>query len=96
MAIVEEAGLPNKRVPRPPTYLCHLAAKGSTQGGGQELLGHSSISITLDTYSHVLPNMGGRSLWMRSSVAGRYYRSFRRKKWSFTIDPYRDRRTSSW
>jgi integrase len=23
----------------------------------QELLGHSSISITLDTYSHVLPNM---------------------------------------
>ena len=24
----------------------------------QELLGHSSISITLDTYSHVLPGMG--------------------------------------
>jgi len=23
----------------------------------QEMLGHSSISITLDTYSHVLPNM---------------------------------------
>ncbi len=23
----------------------------------QELLGHSSISVTLDTYSHVLPNM---------------------------------------
>ncbi len=23
----------------------------------QELLGHSSISITLDTYSHVLPNL---------------------------------------
>ena len=23
----------------------------------QEMLGHSSITITLDTYSHVLPNM---------------------------------------
>jgi integrase len=24
----------------------------------QELLGHTTISITLDTYSHVLPGMG--------------------------------------
>jgi integrase len=24
----------------------------------QELLGHANISITLDTYSHVLPGMG--------------------------------------
>jgi integrase len=24
----------------------------------QELLGHAHISITLDTYSHVLPGMG--------------------------------------
>ena len=24
----------------------------------QELLGHSNVGITLDTYSHVLPNMG--------------------------------------
>jgi integrase len=23
----------------------------------QELLGHSSIGITMDTYSHVMPNM---------------------------------------
>ena len=23
----------------------------------QELLGHATISLTLDTYSHVLPNM---------------------------------------
>ena len=27
----------------------------------QELLGHSSISITLDTYSHVIPGMGDRA-----------------------------------
>ncbi len=26
----------------------------------QELLGHANISITLDTYSHVLPGMGDR------------------------------------
>jgi integrase len=23
----------------------------------QELLGHASVTVTLDTYSHVLPNM---------------------------------------
>ncbi|MBA3490530.1 MAG: tyrosine-type recombinase/integrase [Rubrobacteraceae bacterium] len=27
----------------------------------QELLGHATISITLDTYSHVLPSMGGQT-----------------------------------
>ena len=27
----------------------------------QELLGHSSVSITLDTYSHMLPGMGGEA-----------------------------------
>lgn len=26
----------------------------------QELLGHATIAITLDTYSHVLPGMGAR------------------------------------
>ena len=25
----------------------------------QELLGHVSVAITLDTYSHMLPGMGG-------------------------------------
>jgi len=27
----------------------------------QELLGHATISITLDTYSHVLPGMGDQT-----------------------------------
>lgn len=27
----------------------------------QELLGHASVAITLDTYSHMLPGMGGQS-----------------------------------
>ena len=28
----------------------------------QELLGHSQISVTLDTYSHVLPNLHGEAM----------------------------------
>ena len=28
----------------------------------QELLGHATIAITLDTYSHVLPNMQGKAV----------------------------------
>jgi len=28
----------------------------------QELLGHATIAITLDTYSHVLPNMLGEAV----------------------------------
>jgi site-specific recombinase XerD len=28
----------------------------------QEMLGHASISITVDTYSHVLPNMQGEAV----------------------------------
>ncbi len=27
----------------------------------QELLGHSSIAVTMDMYSHVLPSMGAES-----------------------------------
>jgi integrase len=27
----------------------------------QELLGHASVAITLDTYSHALPGMGGEA-----------------------------------
>jgi integrase len=34
-----------------------LLANGTHPKVVQEMLGHSTISITLDTYSHVLPNM---------------------------------------
>ncbi len=27
----------------------------------QELLGHASVAITLDTYSHMFPSMGGET-----------------------------------
>jgi integrase len=29
--------------------------------GVQELLGHANVTVTLDTYSHVLPNMQGQA-----------------------------------
>ena len=35
-----------------------LLGKGVHAKYVQELLGHASLSITLDTYSHVLPGMG--------------------------------------
>ena len=38
-----------------------LLGKGVHPGLAQELLGHATISITLNTYSHVLPGMGDRT-----------------------------------
>jgi len=35
-----------------------LLSKGVHARIAQELLGHGTIAITLDTYSHVLPGMG--------------------------------------
>ncbi len=34
----------------------------------QELLGHASIAQTLDTYSHVLPGMGGAAAAMEDAL----------------------------
>jgi integrase len=39
-----------------------LLAQGVHPKFVQELLGHASISITLDTYSHVLPGMGDQTV----------------------------------
>ena len=57
--LLEEAGLPavtfhNLRH----TCATVLLSKGMHAKFVQELLGHSTITITLDTYSHVLPGMG--------------------------------------
>ena len=35
-----------------------LLSKGQRPEFVQELLGHATIAVTLDTYSHVLPGMG--------------------------------------
>jgi integrase len=50
-------------VPRPAAHVGDAAARGGLLAEGvhpqvvQERLGHSQISVTLDTYSHVLPTM---------------------------------------
>jgi integrase len=36
----------------------------------QEMLGHSTISITLDTYSHILPNMQKEAVKAMEDVLG--------------------------
>jgi integrase len=53
------AGLPDIRF----QYLRHtcatlLLSRGVHAKLVQELLGHATIAVTLDTYSHVLPGMG--------------------------------------
>jgi integrase len=40
------------------TCATHLLTKGVHPKVVSELLGHSSIAITLDTYSHVIPGLG--------------------------------------
>jgi integrase len=47
-----------------------LLTKGVHPKIVQELLGHSSISITLDTYSHVLPNMQGEAVRAMEDIFG--------------------------
>lgn len=56
--LLEKAGLPDMRF----HDLRHTAATLMLSGGEhpkvvQEMLGHSNISMTMDTYSHVLPTM---------------------------------------
>jgi integrase len=45
-----------------------LLGKGVHPKIVQELLGHATIAITLDTYSHVLPNMQGEAVSMMESA----------------------------
>ena len=57
--LLSKAGLPNIRF-HDLRHTCAtlLLGKGVHAKFVQELLGHATISITLDTYSHVLPGMG--------------------------------------
>ena len=57
--LLKRAGLPNMRF-HDLRHTCAtlLLSKGVHAKFVQELLGHSTISITLDTYGHVLPGMG--------------------------------------
>ena len=61
--LLQRAGLPNIRL-HDLRHTCAtlLLAKGVHPKFVQELLGHATISITLDTYSHVLPGMGNQTV----------------------------------
>jgi integrase len=58
--ILKRAGLPHSVRLHDLRHTCAtvLLKKGQHPKFVQELLGHANISITLDTYSHVLPGMG--------------------------------------
>jgi integrase len=57
--LLKQAGLPHMRF-HDLRHTCAtlLLARGGHPKFVQELLGHATIAITLDTYSHVMPNMG--------------------------------------
>jgi integrase len=59
--LLRQAGLPAVRF-HDLRHTCAtlLLSKGTHVKLVQELLGHSTIAVTLDTYSHVLPGMGDR------------------------------------
>jgi len=47
-----------------------LLIKGVHPKYVQDLLGHANISITLDTYSHVIPRMGNQTVSAMEEVFG--------------------------
>ncbi len=61
--ILKRAGLPHIRF-HDLRHTCAtlLLSKGVHPKFVQELLGHATISITLDTYSHVIPSMGDQTI----------------------------------
>ena len=55
-------GLVTRIVAKVHTCATLLLGKGLRPKIVQELLGHANISITLDTYSHVIPGMGNQTV----------------------------------
>jgi len=62
--LLERAGLPKTVRLHDLRHTCAtlLLGKGVHPKIVQELLGHATIAITLDTYSHVLPNIQGEAV----------------------------------
>jgi integrase len=60
--LLKRAGLPHIRF-HDLRHTCAtlLFGKGVHPKFVQELLGHATIAITLDTYSHVMPGMGDQT-----------------------------------
>jgi integrase len=69
--LLEQAGVPHARLhDARHTAATLLLAQGTPARVAMEILGHSQIGLTLDTYSHVVPEMQrdaadriGNALW---------------------------------
>jgi integrase len=62
--LLKRAGLPDIRLhDLRHTYATLMLCGGVHIKLVQELLGHATISITLDTYSHLLPGNGDEATW---------------------------------
>ena len=70
--LLKKAGLPLDTRFHDLRHTCAtlLLTRGVHPKTVQELLGHSSISITLDTYSHVLPNMQEKAVEAMEDILG--------------------------
>jgi len=68
--LLERAGLPRSVRFHDLRHTCAtlLLSKGVHPKIVQELLGHATIAITLDTYSHVLPNMQGEAVTAMETI----------------------------
>ena len=68
--LLERAGLPKGTRFHDLRHTCAtlLLCEGVHPKLVQELLGHATIAITLDTYSHVLPSLGDRTTRAMESV----------------------------
>jgi integrase len=69
--LLREAGLPNVRFhDLRHTCATRLLTKGVHPKIVSEMLGHSSVAITLDIYSHVIPGLGEAAASAMEDVLG--------------------------
>jgi integrase len=70
-ALLRRAGLPHSVRFHDLRHTCATLLLGSGFNGKfvQELLGHATISITLDTYSHVMPGMADHTAVMEDALS---------------------------
>jgi len=70
-ALLKRAGLPRTVRFHDLRHTCAtlLLGKGFNGKFVQELLGHATIAITLDTYSHVMPGMANHATTMEDALS---------------------------
>jgi integrase len=71
-AVLEQAGLPKNTRFHDLRHTCAtlLLGQGVNPKFVQELLGHADISLTLNIYSHVLPDMGDAAAGAMDAALG--------------------------